>query len=460
VLAKSFSFRDLVICIVLPGAMASNGSFRKQEKGRFLSMNISGRVLKTVCLSLFVVLLIVVGVELRTQAVSAKSEPRIPKAYSFAKLRALPPAPRPGSRSIANQQTAAKEKTIGETHKNIKVLGDMPDSQLIPMMNLMAGSLGVKCNLCHVNNAGQWDFAADDKPEKNTAREMVTMTLNINKTTFRGNTQVSCFTCHRGRTQPTGVLTLPIPEPAPRPGGAAPGGPRPAPGAAGPGGQTPAAPQTTVDDVLNKYITAIGGQGAIDKMKSRVLKGGYTTANGETGTYEVYQSAPDKIYVFRTVQQGTMEQGFNGSIGWQKDGRGTADLAGFQLAAIKEESLFFREFKLKEQFTRTNVRKDNGRDVFVITGIRPDKKRDRLFFDAESGLLLRRVTLTETPLGVIPEQADYEDYRDVDGIKVPFTVKIAIVGGFSTATRKFTDIKINAPVDEAKFNKPAAAAKP
>jgi hypothetical protein len=103
------------------------------------------------------------------------------------------------------------------------------------------------------------------------------------------------------------------------------------------------------------------------------------------------------------------------------------------------------------------VRKDklDGRDVYVITGVRPDKIRERLYFDAETGLLLRRVSYLDTPVGVIPDEIDYEDYRDVDGVKVPFTVKIYTVGGVWSGTRKFTDVKLNAPLDATRFSKPA-----
>jgi len=316
------------------------------------------------------------------------------------------------------------------------------------MMNLMAGSLGVKCNFCHVNKDGQWDFPADTKPEKNTAREMIAMTLNINKTTFKGSTEVSCFSCHRGSTRPVGILALPIPEPTPRP---TPAGPTAA-----------AAPQPTADEILSKYTNAIGGQAAIEKLKTRMMKGTYTLANGATGTYEVTQSAPDKFHIARGSQQEVAEQGFNGVAGWNKDARGVADMRADQLADLKNEYQFFRDLKFKEQYTRINLRRDqlNGREVFVVTGVRADKKRDRLFFDADSGLLLRRIGYTETPLGMLPDQTDYEDYREVDGVKVPFTVKIAIVGGVSTATRKFTEVKFNVPVDNSIFNKPAVPAKP
>jgi len=345
------------------------------------------------------------------------------------------------------QAGAVKEKTIGETQKNIKVLNDVPASQLIPMMNLMAGSLGVRCNFCHVNNNGQWNYAADDKPEKNTAREMITMTLNINKSTFKGNTEVSCFTCHRGRNRPVGVIELPVPEPTPRPAAQT-----PAPGAA--------ATQPTVDDILNKYTTAIGGQAAVDKLKTRSMKGTYTLANGMTGSYEIVQAAPDKFYVARGTQQGLAEQGYNGAEGWQKDPRGVAEIRPDQLADLKFAHQFFRDLRFKDQFTRTSVRRDkiDGRDVFVVTGVRPDKKRERLFFDGESGLLVRRIVYTETPIGLVPDQTDFEDYRDVDGVKVPFTIKSYAVGGFSTAVRKLTEVKFNAPVEDSRFNKPAGSA--
>src|SRR5437764_3848131 len=98
-----------------------------------------------------------------------------------------------------------QEKTVAQEgrEKNIKILGDLPASQLIPVMNYFAVSMGRRCNFCHVNNNGQWDYASDAKPEKNTAREMIKLVLDINKTTARLNLDmVACYTCHRGRNTP------------------------------------------------------------------------------------------------------------------------------------------------------------------------------------------------------------------------------------------------------------------
>jgi hypothetical protein len=153
-----------------------------------------------------------------------------------------------------------------------------------------------------------------------------------------------------------------------------------------------------------------------------------------------------------------MERGFNGSVGWEKNPAGVHDITGQQLAEFKRAFQLFGDLKLKEQFARMNVGKDkiDGRDVYVIRATAANGRRERLYFDGETSLLARRISLLETPIGVIPEQVDFEDYRDVDGIKVPFTIRISAVDSFSTAVRKFTEVKLNVPVDETKFNKPAA----
>lgn len=358
---------------------------------------------------------------------------------------------------------APQEKTVEQARTNIKVLTGMPDSQLIPVMNYFAASMGRRCNFCHVNNNSQWDYAADTKPEKNTAREMIKMVLDVNKTTFKGNMEVSCYTCHRGRNQPLSITPLPLPSPPP----GNPGGPRPG-GATPPAVQPQASPSPrpalpSGDDILNKYVEAIGGQAAIDKIKSRVMKGNLAAANGLTGTYEIDQATPDKGYESFVTPRGTMERAVNGSGGWEKNPQGVRELAGQQLADLKLSMQLFRNLKLKEQYSRLRVGgkdKIGDRDVYVANATSTDNRRERLFFDVENGLLLSRVTYTQTMIGVIPEQTDFEDYRDVDGLKLPFTVRVSSVdAGNPILTRTFTEIKLNVPVDDSKF-KMSAAPKP
>ena len=347
--------------------------------------------------------------------------------------------------SASPTQTVATEKHVEETQKNIQVLQGLPQSELVPVMNYMSASLGVRCSYCHVNKDNNWDFPSDEKGEKKTARKMITMVQGINKTSFNGNTEVTCYSCHRGRTSPMGTPQLPIAEASPRPEG-----PR------GSGGQRPVLP--TVDQILDKYTQALGGAAAIEKLKSRVMKGTVTATNGNSFGYELYQSGTDKVLAVITAEQGVTERGFNGTSGWEKGARGVRDLSPEEVYYLRRYPDLLKDINLKEQFSRLNVAgkpKIDGRDVYVLRGTTTSGKREQLFFDAETGLLVRRSSFTATPVGNIPEQVEFDDYRDVDGVKMPFTVKVATIDPFYSITRKFTEIKLNVPIDEKRFNKPA-----
>jgi hypothetical protein len=286
--------------------------------------------------------------------------------------------------------------------------------------------------------------------------------LDINKNYFKGNLEVSCYTCHRGVNHPLSVPTLPLPVPSPAAAGAG-------QGATSPGAQAQASPSPrpsppAPEIIINKYIEAIGGPAAIDKMKSRVMRGTFTSANGNTGTYEAMQIAPDKGYETFVTQRGSVERAVNGNTGWEKTARGVRDLTGQQLADMKMSMQLFRNLRIKEQYVSLRFagrEKIGERDTVVLFGTTPEKTRERLFFDAETGLLLRRISYLETMIGLIPEQTDFEDYRDVDGVKLPFTIRISPVdAGNPFGIRKLTEIKLNVAVDESKFNKPAASSTP
>ncbi len=410
--------------------------------------------MKPIILRFFVIALACSSAAMLINSARAQKSPVTQESLvSLSSLGMVMPAQTPAA--IAGPQ----EKTVDQTHKNIQVLKGLPDSQLGTVMNFVAVSMGRRCDFCHVNKGGNnWVWESDDKEEKLTARKMITMTLALNKDNFRGSPTVSCYTCHRGRSTPQGIPSFPLPTPAPRPLPQA----TPAPGqpAATPA-PTPAPP--TGDQVLAKYVEALGGQAAIDKTKTLVMKGTYAGFNGMELPYEVDMAAPDKFYIHVTTQQGTVERGFDGKAGWEKGPRGVNELMNPVLDDLKSTFLFYRNIKLKEQFTRLRGgRKDKigDRDVIVVNGTTADNRREQLFFEAETGLLRRRISYIETPIGVIPNQIDFEDYREVDGVKLPFTVKVSSVEPGLVSTRKYTEIKLNAPVDDAKFKMPAAPAKP
>ena len=363
----------------------------------------------------------------------------------------------------ATHAQSSPEKTVEQVQKNIKVLTGVPESQLIPVMNFFSASMGRRCNYCHVNNQGQWDYASDAKPEKTAAREMIKLVMDINKTTERLKLDpVSCYTCHRGRTSPQSIPVLPLPLPSPPPNGGGTGGPTAGASPQASPSATPALP--SADEIFNKYAAALGGQSTIDKLKSRTAKGTITQANGNSFQFEVSQAAPDKFYLLVTTPQGTVQRGFNGQVGWEKTARGVREVTGDELINLKAANGLFTLLKLKEQYARPpRVRKDKlgDRDVYVVDGTTTENRRMRLYFDAGSGLLLRRTTTMSTIVGIIPDQIELEDYRDADGLKFPFTARAATLEvGNPTSTRTFTELKLNAAVDESKFNMPPKPATP
>jgi len=363
------------------------------------------------------------------------------------------------SEVVRATKAQSPEKTVEQVEKNIKVLTGMPQSQLIPVMNFFSASMGRRCNYCHVNNQGQWDYASDAKPEKAAAREMIKLVMDINKTTERLKLDpVSCYTCHRGRTSPQSIPVLPLPLPSPPPNAGGTGGPTPTASPQASPSATPELP--SADEIFNKYAAALGGQTAIDKLKSRTAKGMVTQANGNSFQFELSQAAPDKFYLLVTTPQGTVERGFNGQVGWEKTARGVREVSGAELINFKATNGLFSLLKLKEQYSKPpRVRKDkiDDRDVYIIDGTTTENRRMRLYFDATSGLLLRRTTTMPTIIGIIPDQIDLEDYREADGLKFPFTARAATLElGNPTSTRTFTELKLNVPVDESKFNMPPA----
>jgi hypothetical protein len=223
-----------------------------------------------------------------------------------------------------------------------------------------------------------------------------------------------------------------------------------------------AGPQSTptVDQLLDKYVAALGGKAAIQKTTSFVMKGTFDLpAMGVSGaTMEGGAKAPNKSFASIEIPGfGTITQGYNGTVSWQKDPQsGLRELSGAELASSKRDGEFYKDIKLKELYPKMVLKgkdKVGDKDVFVIEATPPDGSAEKWYFDAQSGLLIRKDVENETPNGKMAFEVYMEDYRDVDGVKVPFTER-RMNPSFSY-TVKITEIKRNVAVDDAKFNKPA-----
>jgi hypothetical protein len=318
-----------------------------------------------------------------------------------------------------------------------------PSDQVVPAMQFIASSLGVECSFCHVQ--GKMDL--DEKPAKKTAREMIAMTAMINKNSFGGRVQVSCYSCHRGSVRPVAVPpVLESDAPAPKPPA------NPAPPA---GGTAP-----TADEIVSKYVTALGGADAMHKISSRVMKG-KILAGGSESPIEVITKAPNKRVSITHMDSGESFTAFDGTVGWMGNtGRPAREMSAPESAAAGLDAEFALGLRLKELFPQLRRGRPEtiaGVDCEVLNGSGPGRPAVRLYFSKESGLLVRMVRFADTPVGRNPTQIDYADYRETDGVKTPFRWTLSRPNGRFTI--QISELRNNAPVDDARFAKPAAEVK-
>jgi Photosynthetic reaction centre cytochrome C subunit len=334
--------------------------------------------------------------------------------------------------------TQPEDKPAEQVYKNILVMKGMPASRLMSAMNRLTQSLGVDCSHCHVPDA----LDKDDKPAKQTARKMFEMVRTINATL--GVNRVTCYTCHRGQPQPASM--------PPTPANAA------SKSELAPPEIKPADAKANVDAILNQYIQALGGRAALERVTTRIKRGTLVAQGGMKAPLEVYEKTPNKTFTIFRAPHGTNQMGFDGAIGWTKTPeQGLREEAGQQLDFIRSEAEFYKELKLKERYSKMTLlglAQLENREAYVIEAAPPHGQPEKLYFDRQTGLLVRMDIVPDLGQAKMQMQAYFEDYRVVDGVKLPFAIRRARPG--FTWTYQFDEIKLNAPLDDSRFNKPAA----
>lgn len=354
------------------------------------------------------------------------------------------------ARSQSGTGSAAGPKKAEEQFKNIQVLKGIPADQVIPAMQFITASLGVECEFCHVQGA----FEKDDKKTKQTARKMMAMMFAINKDNFEGHREVTCYSCHRGSSMPVGTPVIMAEEAQP----AAEAKPEEKKSE---GEEAKQASGPTADQLFDKYLQAVGGAAAVDKVMSRVMKGTITFGDRNI-PIDIYSKDPDKRISFTHTPDGDSVTAFDGHAGWLgSPGRPTRDMHGPELDAAGMDADLHFAAHLKGMFSKAEAQgreKIGGAETYVVVGEREGKSPLRLYFDEHTGLLVRLVRYADSPLGRLPTQIDYADYRDADGVKIPFRWTLARTNGRFTI--QVSEMKVNVPVDDAKFSKPPEEQKP
>jgi photosynthetic reaction center cytochrome c subunit len=363
--------------------------------------------------------------------------------------------------TLANAQAAPQEKPLmaDDVFKNIQVLRGLTVDQFMGTMGFIAAALSMNCSECH--NTGSAAEYAQDTPRKQTARKMILMVNALNKANFGGKREVTCYSCHRSDARPKVTPSL-----AEQYGTPPPDDPNeleiP---------ETPSAAGPSADQVLDKYVQALGGAQRLASITSVTGKGLYEgfDTEGDKFPVEVYAKAPNQRTTIVHLRAGDNIRTYDGRNAWNTSAGTLLPVPVFMLTggdlegAKLDASLSFpQQIKqtLKDWRTGFPSTMIDDKDVDVVQGSNADNTPVKFYFEKKTGLLLRQVRYTDTALGLNPTQVDYADYRDVSGVKMPFRLTVTWTDGRSTIV--FSELRANVAIDAARFAKPAptAAKKP
>ncbi len=356
--------------------------------------------------------------------------------------------------SLANAQAAPQEKPLmaDDVFKNIQVLRGLSVDQFMGTMGFIAAALSMNCSECH--HTGSVERYADDTPMKQTARKMILMVNALNKSNFGGKRMVTCYSCHRSDARPKVTPSLaeqygtpPLDDPdeveisetAP---------------AAGP----------SADQILNKYIQALGGAPKLATITSFAGKGTYEgfDTEGDKFPVELFAKAPNQRTTIVHLRAGDNIRTFDGRNAWNTSAGTLLPIPVFTLTAGEFEGAridatlsFPGQIKqlLKNWRTGFPSTTIDDKEVDVVEGSSAENSPVKLYFDKKTSLLVRQVRYTDTALGLNPTQVDYGDYRDVSGVKMPYRLMVTWTDGRSTIV--LSELRANVAIDAREFAKPA-----
>jgi hypothetical protein len=362
-------------------------------------------------------------------------------------------------------------QTSDQVFKNVQVLKGIPVDDFMGTMGLMSAAIGYDCSECHIGAGTEKVNWAADNGKKVIARRMVTMVAAINRDNFQGRQVVTCWSCHHGRDRPAttpamekvyGEASLESDDVI-----------------------TQAPGQPTAESIIDKYLQAVGGRERLDSLKSYIAKGSSVGFGGfgGGGHVQIFAKFPDErttqIQFDASTGRGDSVRAYDGHAGWIKTPLAVLtdyELTGGELDGAKLDAELSFPGQIKRVLTNLRVglpttisdlpgpssqtaneaktSSMQDRLVNVVQGTGPRGSVATLYFDQTSGLLLRVLRYGNTPIGGVPTQVDYDDYRDVGGIKIPFRLTFAWLDGRDAI--QLSEVQTNVPIDAARFARPTA----
>jgi hypothetical protein len=268
---------------------------------------------------------------------------------------------------------------------------------------------------------------------------MMKMVVALNASQFGGDAKVTCFTCHRGSTQPSRLPPLPPPAPG--------------------SSRTPApTPLPSAERVVAAYLAAVGGDAAA-RTAPLSMHGWDERPEGRYAKFEITVAGTDRYRIATTTADGTTTtQGLDAEGAWiTANGRGQRLASPADATRMRRIAMRYRPIKEQPRNERVvGIERVEGRDAYVLEARVDSVTMQRSYFEVVTGLLRREITTTETLLIPLVEQVDYDDYRDVGGLQLPFRVRISDGAPYDTAVRTIMEIRRNIPVSDSTFRPPPA----
>lgn len=355
--------------------------------------------------------------------------------------------------AAAQAAAPAKEKMAGEVFKNVttSTLKGVTVADFMGAMGVMAAALAFDCSDCHTGAGTDKVVWESDTERKVMARKMTEMVAVINRDNFKGVQEVTCWTCHHGRSRPATTIALDALYGPPN---------EEKDDVVAPGQGVPSATQ-----ILDKYIEAVGGAQKLAGLKSFIAtgtQGGYQRVRGG-GQFQIFAKAPDQravIISFKDAKdRGTQSRVYDGKIGWVNVPRsvlGEYQVTGSELNGLRLDAMLSFPGQIKTALNNWRsgfTDSIDGKEVNVVQGTGPNGLMATLYFDKQSGLLTRLVRYARSPIGRVSTQVDYGDYRESGGIKFPFSYTFSWLDGKDAF--QLSEVKTNVPIEAAVFGKPS-----
>ena len=351
--------------------------------------------------------------------------------------------------TIVTAQQAAAPAAVplsDQVFKNIQILKGIPVDQFMDAMGMFSASLGYDCSSCHSQDI-HYDRAAfaTTTPLITRARQMINMMNGLNEANFGGRPRVTCFTCHRGSPNPEDVPSLALQY---------------ADLVDDPNAMTLVRSRNVMpDQVFAKYMQALGGAqkvAALTSFTARGTYGGFNTGGADI-PIEINAKAPNQRMQIVRAPDAENVKTYNGQKAWVSEGwrpLPLMELTGGNLEGARIEALTLFPATIKDSFTgwQAGTATIDDKPVQVLQGRSAGQPLPVSFYFDESGLLVRTMRWNRTPVGTVPTQMDFSDYRDVAGVKMPFKTVITWTDGQNTIM--LNQIQANVPIDAARFAMP------